>query len=229
MNKCSRIFALVTLAVAALLTACTGTPFSIDNGPASDGVPKPLHRIESSGEAIIDLAPAGNWDQVGKKLTIITEAWNVYQPQAATAGASQVHQQALSSALDRLRTAAAAKDVAITRQAANDLGAAVLDLFALYNPTTPADIGRLDVLERQIVLDVAANNFAAAATSFAKTKATWEQVKPSILSHNGKSVVEKFETSLASQGSSLQAQDITALTAEVNVGLELVDELEKLY
>ena len=229
MSARSRIFTLVMLAIATLLTACTGTPFSTDNGPASDGVPKPLHRIESSAEDIIDLAPAGSWSQVGKKITTITTAWDAYQPQAATAGASQTHQQALSSALDRLRTAAAAKDAAITRQAANDLGAAVLDLFALYNPTTPPDIGRLDVLERQIVLDVAANNFNAAAASFAKTKATWENVKPSILSHNGKSVVEKFESSLAIQDSSLQAQDIAALTAEVNVGLELVDELEKLY
>jgi hypothetical protein len=229
MSTRSRMFMLVILAIATLLTACTGTPFSTDNGPASDGVPKPLHRIEASAEAIIDLAPAGSWDQVGEKLTTITTAWNVYQPQAAAAGASQIHEQALSSALDRLRTAAAAKDAAITRQAANDLGAAVLDLFALYNPSTPADIGRLDVLERQIALDAAANNFTAAAASFAKTKATWEHLKPSILSHNGKSVVEKFESSLAIQASSLQAQDIAALTSEVNVGLELVDELEKLY
>jgi hypothetical protein len=229
MNNRSRIFVLVILAVAALLTACTGTPFSTDNGPASDGVPKPLHRIEASGEAIIDLAPAGSWDQVDEKLTTITAAWSAYQPQAAAAGASQMHQEALSSALARLQAAAAAKDAAVTRQAANDMGAAVLDLFALYNPTTPADIGRLDVFERQIVLDVAANNFAAAAASFAKTKATWASVKPSILGHNGKSVVDKFESSLAIQGASLQTQDIAALTAEVNVGLEIVDELEKLY
>jgi hypothetical protein len=229
MNKCSRIFALVTLAIAALLTSCTGTPFSTDNGPASDGVPKPLHRIEAGGEAIIDLAPAGSWDKVDEKLTTIKEAWSAYQPQAATAGVSQAHQQALTSALDRLQTAAAAKDMAVTRQAANDLGAAVLDLFALYNPTTPTDIGRLDVLERQIAFDAAANNFAAAEASFAKTKATWESVKPSILSHNGKSVVDKFEASLALQSTSLQAKDVATLTAEVNVGLELVDELEKLY
>jgi hypothetical protein len=93
----------------------------------------------------------------------------------------------------------------------------------------PTDIGRLDVFERQIALDVNANDFAAAAASFAKTKAAWESVKPSVLAHNGKSVADKFESSLATQGTKLQARDIAALTAEVNVGLEIVDELEKLY
>jgi hypothetical protein len=229
MNSRSRIFVLLTTMVAALLTACTGTPFSADNGPASDGVPKPLHRIEASAEDIIDLAPAGSWDMVGQKLTTITEAWSAYQPQAATAGATKSHQEALSSALARLQAAATAKDAAVTRQAANDMGAAVLDLFALYNPTTPPDIGRLDVFERQILLDVVANDFAAAAASFAKTKAAWESVKPSVLSHNGKSVADKFDASLAKQAASLQKQELPALTAEINVGLELVDELEKLY
>jgi hypothetical protein len=229
MNNSSRIFAIVILAAAALLTGCTGTPFSTDNGPASDGVPKPLHRIEASAEAIIDLAPAGSWDKVGEKLTTINEAWSAYQPQAATAGVSAVHQQALSSSLERLQTAAEAKDTAVTRQAANDMGAAVLDLFALYNPTTPVDIGRLDVFERQIAFDAAATNFTAAAASFAKTKATWESVKPSVIAHNGNAVADKFEASLALQEAKLQAKDVPALTAEVDVGLEIVDELEKLY
>jgi hypothetical protein len=227
MNTRSRLFMLLVLA--ALLTACTGTPFSTDNGPAADGVPKPLHRIEASAEDIIDLAPAGSWDRVGEKLATISEAWTVYQPQATTAGATATHQEALTSALARLQSAAAAKDANVARQAANDMGAAVLDLFALYNPTTPPDIGRLDVFERQIILDVTANDYVAAAASFAKTKATWESVKPSVIAHKGQSVADKFDASIAIQEAKLQARDIPTLTAEVNVALELVDELEKLY
>jgi hypothetical protein len=109
------------------------------------------------------------------------------------------------------------------------MGAAVLDLYALCNPPTPTDIGRLDVSERQIILDVAANDFNAAAASFAKTKVLWESVKPSVLSHQGKEVADKYEASLATQAAGLQAKDIPALIAEVNNGLEIVDELEDLY
>ena len=38
---------------------------------------------------------------------------------------------------------------------------AVIDLFARFNPQIPADIGRLDVLERHVILDVTAQNFDA--------------------------------------------------------------------
>ncbi|MEZ4556881.1 MAG: hypothetical protein R2854_10610 [Caldilineaceae bacterium] len=35
-------------------------------------------------------------------------------------------------------------------------GSAVVDLFSVYNPLPPADLGRLDMLERQVILDVRA-------------------------------------------------------------------------
>jgi hypothetical protein len=229
MNRHSYTFALVTVIVALWLAGCAGPGRSATNTPASDGVPRTLHTIESSAEDIIDLAPAGSWDQVAVKVTAINEAWQVYQPQAATAGASQAHQDALASALARVQAASSAKDAPVIRQAANDMGAAVLDLFALYNPRTPADIGRLDVFERQIVLDVAANDLTAAADSYAKTKAVWESVKQSVLTHNGQQVADKFEASLTKQAAALQANDLSTLTAEANNGLEIVDELEKLY
>jgi hypothetical protein len=47
----------------------------------------------------------------------------------------------------------------------NDLSAAVIDLFAVYHPALPADLGRLDVLERQVVLDVIANDLTAQAAA----------------------------------------------------------------
>jgi hypothetical protein len=229
MNRHSCMFALVTLIVAFSLVGCGRFGESATNAPASDGVPRTLHTIEGSAEDIIDLAPNGSWDQVAVKVTAITEAWQIYQPQAATAGASQAHQDALASALARVQAASTAKDAAVIRQAANDMGAAVLDLFALYNPPTPPDIGRLDVFERQIILDVATNDLTAAATSMERTKAAWEGVKPSVLSHNGQQVADKFEASLAKQATALQSKDLSVLTAEVNIGLEIVDELEKLY
>jgi hypothetical protein len=229
MNKRAGVFVVASLVAVALLAACGVPGFSSPNELASDGVPKALHTIEGSGEDIVDLAQAGNWDRVGAKVTAISEAWSAYQPIAATAGATQAHRDALGTALTRLQTASAAKDTPVTRQAANDLGSAVLDLFALYNPPTPTDIGRLDVSERQIIMDVDANDYAAAAASVAKTKALWANVKDSVLSRNGKSVADKFEASIAIQETALQAKDVPALTTEVNNGLEIVDELEKLY
>jgi hypothetical protein len=175
------------------------------------------------------MAPGGKWDTIAKDTTAIAGAWTTYQPQAAAAGASQTTQDALSTALTRLQTASAAKNPQDTMQAANDLSAAVIEMFALYNPTIPAAVGQLDVLERQVVLDVTADDYMAAAASLAKAQAVWESVKSSVLSHDGAKVAAQFEASLATQASGIQAKDGPAVTSEAKNGLELVDGLENLY
>jgi hypothetical protein len=159
----------------------------------------------------------------------VAEAWKVYHTQAAADGAPQPFQEALDSALDRLRQASSAKEATDTLQAANDLSAAVIDLFSIYHPAVPADIGRLDVIERQLVLDVAANDFTAAADSLAKIDAIWARLKPAILAHKGADVATQFDASLAAQRAAWKDKASPALTDEASNGLELVDALEQLY
>jgi hypothetical protein len=214
----------LTLVVIILLTACGVKT------PSNPGVvPNSLQTIEAGAEDIIDFAPSGNWDRIGTDVADIEGAWKSYQPQAGNDGASQEIQDAMTSALSRLETASSAKDSTSTMQASNDVSGAVVELFALYNPTIPADIGRLDVLERQIILDVAANDYSAAMTSLANTKSDWEKVKPSVLEHNGQEVAVEFEASLTQQESALDTKDEAALTSEAKNALEIVDALEELY
>ncbi len=231
MNNRHRLLALVTFLVATLLVAC-GTPSSTSSSGSTGAagvVPDPLQTMEEAAEDIIDMAPGGKWDTIAKDTTAIAGAWTTYQPQAAAAGASQTTQDALSTALTRLQTASAAKNPQDTMQAANDLSAAVIEMFALYNPTIPAAVGQLDVLERQVVLDVAADDYTAAAATLARAQAVWESVKASVLSHDGMKVAAQFEESLAAQAAAIQAKDKRAVATEANNGLELVDGLETLY
>ena len=213
------------LIVVILLSACGAKPTS--NPPGV--VPNDLQTIEAAAEDIIDFAPSGGWDKISTDVTDIANAWKSYQPQAGKDGASQEVQDAMTSALAQLKTVSASKDSSASMQASNDVSAAVVELFALYDPKVPADISRLDVLERQVILDVAAKDYPAAEASLAKTKSVWEKVKPSALEHNGKEVAAQFEASLAAQESALNAKDDAALTSEANNGLELVDALELLY
>ena len=219
-----RFLALLSLIVVILLAACgVKTPSS----PVV--VPGSLQTIEAAAEDIIDFAPSGNWDKIGTDVSDISNAWKSYQPQAVKDGASQDIQAAMTSALIQLESASTSKDPGGTMQASNDISAAVVELFDLYHPTVPVDIGRLDVLERQVILDVAANDFSAAVASLDKTKSVWEKVKPSVLEHNGEEVAAEFEASLATQASALDAKDAAALTDEATKALELVDALEVLY
>jgi hypothetical protein len=203
-----------------LLNSATVTPHDI---------PSPLQNIEAQAEDVIDSVPGGGWAQVKDDVAAITEAWRTYQAQASADGAPQAFQDALASAVDRLQQAASAKNATGALQAANGLSAAVVDLFNVYQPATPADLGRLDVLERQVVFDAAAGDLIAAIDSLAKVDAIWVRLKPSILAHKGAEVAARFDASLASQRAAWQNQNRSALTAEAKDGLELVDALEALY
>jgi hypothetical protein len=220
--------------VAILLSAC-GNPqaqtISMQNvSTAPNGVvPDTLATIEAQAEDIIDFVPGGEWSRVNSDILAIEKAWEIYTPQATNDGASQALKDGFAEALSKLKSTAASQDKIGTLQASNDLSAVVVELFDLYHPVIPADIGRLDVLERQIILDVENQNFTAGTKTFAKTITVWEQVKPSILAHSGQSVVEQFDNSLAVQSTALKAQDGSTLIDEARNGLEIVDAMESLY
>jgi hypothetical protein len=224
MKKHALVFVSLALMTTLSLTSCGGTAPDI-----SGAVPKPLQTIEEAAEDIIDYAPSGNWDKVSADVTDMVDAWQEYESQAGSAGASQELQDAMTAALEQLQIASQAKDPAATMQASNDVSAAVIELFALYSPQIPADIGRLDVLERQVILDVAALDYDAATATFNTIKSTWEKVKPTVMEHNGDDVIAEFEASLATQESALSARDDAALTNEAKLALELVDALEDVF
>ena len=208
-----------------VLSACGVQPASLPAGV----VPQDLVTIEAAAEDIIDFAPSGNWDKINQDVADIEAAWKSYEPQSKKDGAAQEVDDLMNSALAALKTASQSKDASGTMQGSNDVSAAVVELFALYNPVVPADIGRLDVLERQVILDVAAQDYSAALETMAKTRSVWESVKDSVLGKNGKDVAAQFEASLEAQAAALDAKDADALTREASAALELVDALERLY
>jgi hypothetical protein len=219
-------FSLILIPVL-VLNACAAKPAAT---PAPTGaVPNSLVTIEAAAEDIIDFAPSGDWDKINKDVADISNAWKAYQPQADKDGASQEIQDAMNTALSNLQTASASKDSSATMQGSNDVSAAVVELFALYSPKVPADIGRLDVLERQVILDVAAKDYSAATKSLANTMSVWREVKPSVLEHDGKEVAAQFDASLEIQAVAVDSKNDTQLNNEARNGLEIVDALEGLY
>ncbi|HEU5011024.1 MAG TPA: hypothetical protein VFT66_00680 [Roseiflexaceae bacterium] len=202
----------------------------VNRADAAPGtVPTSLQTIEAQAEAIIDDVPGGDWAKVGADLAPLADAWKAYQAQATADGAPQVLQDAFATALSGLQQAAAAKNAADTMQGANDVSAAVMDLFSVYHPATPADLGRLDVFEREVVLDAGDEDLTAVADDLAKIDAIWARLEPSVLAHSGADAAKQFEASVAAQQAALKAKDGSALTAEANKALELVDALEQLY
>ena len=225
MKRRIRLILMLVIVSLPVLSACGMQPASLPAGV----VPQDLVTIEAAAEDIIDFAPSGNWDKVNQDVMDIEEAWKSYEPRSIKDGAAQEVDDRMTSALAALETASKSKDASATMQGSNDVSAAVVELFALYNPVTPADIGRLDVLERQVILDVAAQDYPAAMETMAKTRSVWENVKPSVLQHEGKDLAAQFDTSLEAQAAALDSKEADALTREASDALELVDALERLY
>ena len=220
---------LALLVFSLLLSACETSSNPTNKTVPSGVIPISLTTIEGLTEDIIDFVPNGDWSKVNSDISAIDKAWATYQPQAVKDGATQATQDLFSESMSSLKSAATSQDAIETMQAANNLSTAVIDMFDLYNPAIPTDIGRLDVLERQVILDTANQNFAAAGNTLAKINSVWERVKPSVLEHNGQSVGEQFDNSLAIQISAQKSKDSKRITDEARKGLEIVDTLENLY
>jgi hypothetical protein len=191
-------------------------------------VPGALQTIEAQAEDIIDSVPGGGWAHINADVATVAQAWKNYGPQADPDGAPQPFRDALDAALRQLQRAASGTNPSATMQAANDLSAAVLDLFMVYQPAVLTDVGRLDVLERQVVLDIAGKDYRAAADRLAQIEAVWARLKPRVEARQGTKVAARFDTSISMQRAALQSKDGPALTAEAQNGLDILDALEQL-
>lgn len=192
-------------------------------------VPEALQTAETKAEAIFDALRAGDWAVVDSTVTALADEWAAYQGQATADGVPDVFQAALSDALAELQQAATAKKEEGTLAAANALSAAVADLYRVYNPSRPPDLGLLDVLARQVALDATAEDTAASGNSLAKLEAIWARVKPFVPENADATVIADFEASLSAQRAASEAGDSAALTTAANSTLDLVDRLEELF
>ena len=192
-------------------------------------IPANLSNIESRAEDIVDTAQESNWSQIDSDIADIDNSWVSYQPRASLDGVPQNLQNAVYNQILQLKMNAAAKNSLTTMQAANQLNLLVMNISDIYHPIVPTDIGRLDVYEYQIIIDVNNINYLAARQSLARVNTTWDRVKPSIMMHGGAIVASKFEHSLVMQSNALNMQNPQEIVSQAKIGLELVDEMEKLY
>jgi hypothetical protein len=201
----------------------------IKSETAAGTVPEPLQTIEAQAEDIIDIVPEGNWTQIASDVDTIAKAWKTYQSSSSENAIPQAFYDAFITAFTHLTQVSKAKNTKNTLQSANNVSAAIVDLFTTYNPAIPIDLGWLDVIERQTVLDASTNQLSAATDSIAKANAIWVRLRPSVLSHNGTNVALQFEVNLYAQRTALIAKNSSNLLENANSALEIVDSLEQLY
>jgi hypothetical protein len=199
-------------------------------------LPGALDFIESHAEKIMDATPKSwnspwKWWKVSAEFALVTEAWKKYKPKAKSDGAPQAFIDEGDAVLAELKAAIVSKDAPETRQAANDVRAAVIDLMNYYNPEVPADIARLEILEAELRLDVQEGDWVAATIDHAKAAdAVWARLRPFVKKLNGgKALANELNELFAQQAQALEDEDkkeVNKLAGEI---IQVADELSELY
>jgi hypothetical protein len=193
-------------------------------------VPDRLNSIEGATEDIIDIVPESRWADITKDVRKIDNAWSGYKEQAVRDGAAASLVARFSDSLAGLRVAADAEKGPETSQAANDVSAATVELFGLYKTARPTDIARLDVLGRQIILDVERGDLGAAGAQVKNVASIWQGgLREDVLAHQGRAVADQTDAVLTAIDRAVVSADRDALVNQTKAFLEVVDAMERLY
>jgi hypothetical protein len=218
----------ITLAVAG--AACGSSGNGTNTKAGKKRVPDLLNTIEEATEDIIDIVPGGRWDDIGKDARNIDTAWSGYKREAVADGARASLVARLDESLTDLLAGAEAEKGPETAQAANDVSAVAVELYGLYDVPRPVDIGRLDVVGRQIVLDVERGELGAAGAQVRKVTSIWDRgLRDDVLAHKGRVVADHTDATLDTMKRAVASGDGRTLVTQANVFLELVDDMERLY
>ena len=151
---------------------------AVPTDAVADDAPAELDTMTSAPVTIFDAVRAGDPAAASAALGELTDAWT-----ALSAGEVPplVAEQA-AAALDELSTALSSAADPETAQAAIAMERAALDLALPYREVVATDLARLELLVRQLVLDVSADDVAATAgdlTAIDWTRARFAHSLPS--------------------------------------------------
>ena len=189
--------------------------------------PRSLDALEAASEDVIDQLPRGRWTRVDADVRDMQRSWHGYRREAVTVDARQA--MPLGRALRDLATKAGVRDRLGTEQAANDVSASVIELIGHYRLGHPVQVGRLDVIGRQIVIDVERSDDDRARSDVDAARRQWTEVRASVLRHRGARVAARSDRVVTRLRAAAAAQDRRALENGANDLLELVDRMERLY
>jgi hypothetical protein len=188
-----------------------------------------LLSVQAAAEDIIDFALLEDWPRVQGDAAVIERSWAQYDSQKVTESLYAVMRMTLSSSLSQIKSASQDKNATAVIQAANNLSSAVGNLIADQHPVVPSDLMLLEVLERQLAADGAAQNFQGADRCLDKLKMVWNRTKGSVQDRKGYELAGKFSASLRAQEIAAKVDDGPATSSEANKGLQILSSIRKLY
>jgi len=192
-------------------------------------VPQSLDSIEWLAEDVLNAVP--DWRRVATRANQISQRWSTYRPQAIAAGATPEFIVSMGTSVAQLRAAAQVRNVSETNEAANDLRSVAVDLMNFYNPRVPADVKRLQVLERELMTDVRSRNWTEAMISHAKAAdAVWARLRPSVLLRaGGVRLAAELDGLFADQAEAIDAHRVRDALEAARDAIGVAEDLERRF
>jgi hypothetical protein len=128
-----------------LYNLALAVPFDAIGGP----IPEELSTIGDGATQVFEAAPSKSWNELSATVESMTAAWNTYR----ATGVPPFLDAQMADALGVLDAAVGARHVADIRQATIGVGHAELDLELQFRASDDVDLDRLELWQRQLVVD----------------------------------------------------------------------------
>jgi hypothetical protein len=139
-------------------------------------VPAELETIAESAAGFIDANQSVDWDAAEATVKEMNATWSTYRANDVP----DLIEYTMSDAVNSLSGAIDARDTAATSQAAIDVERSALDLELRYLPPTAIDLARLDLVTRQLLLDVSSDDAAGVRSDVTIQELTWNRIAPTV-------------------------------------------------
>ncbi len=191
-------------------------------------LPPELERIEDGATRLFRIAPEGDWSVVAGEVESVERAWREWTGTPGYQDVPMELRDAVALRVRELSEEAAARQEPPILRAANNLQMAVFDLYEFYHLSLPPDLGRLEVAERNLLLDTASGDLLAARETQAGIGPLWRRVRSSIVQMEGGDLAAELDAVLARQRQAAEDGDVGKLEATADAALDLIDRMEGL-
>ena len=192
-------------------------------------LPAILRAMESGAEDIVDFALAGDRASVVAEAARLRAAANSKAVESlARSGGIATKIAQLKGRLSRVAQLARAHSFIAVALAANAVSQLMPDLYSRFQDPVPSPILRLDYLDREAQLRSLAGQPEKIALAVRQLRPTWASVRPKVIAAGGAMEAGAYQRHVAAMNR-LEATAAKRVQAEAVRGLELVDDLERVF
>ena len=195
----------------------------------SQTLPKAIYNTNEGSEDLIDNALAGNAKKTDEAVKNLNDLRADYTKAVLSNNLSLQLLDFYNLYMEEINNAVKSKNYFQVAFAANQL-TGIGEAFAQhFNNKISPYVSRLDYLGRDLLLFNKSNNQLAFKRRLSDIEYTWNLLKPTILSKNGKNKGDVFEKYFSEIKTAFSKSDKAGLNNYINKYLDQIDELEKLF